>query len=34
LITKLTAKIAESAKIKQSKNEQLIFVIFAFFAVE
>jgi len=31
MISKLTAKIAEIAKIKQSKNEQLIF---AFFVVE
>jgi hypothetical protein len=34
LIPKLTAKIAEIAKIKQSKTEQLIFVFFAFFVVE
>jgi hypothetical protein len=34
LIQKLTAKIAEIAKRKQSKNAQLIFVFFAFFVVE
>jgi hypothetical protein len=31
---KLTAKIAEIAKIKPSKNEQLIFAFFVFFVVE